>query len=109
MKSVLIILTLLQSASKDAVYCSEGQIKKTGRKKSAWMKWFVDYNSQHIIVEFWFTLKKKPNTYTYTCIYKSPQEDILRSSVMAESWLSSLRHTFLGNILMCFVRIPVQL
>lgn len=59
MKSVLIILTLLQSASKDAVYCSEGQIKKTGRKKSAWMKWFVDYNSQHIIVEFWFTLKKK--------------------------------------------------
>lgn len=34
----------------------------------------------------------------YTCIYKSPQEDILRSSVMAESWLSSLRHTFLGNI-----------
>lgn len=69
-ESVLIILTLLQSASKDAVYCSEGQIKKTGRKKSAWMKWFVDYNSQHITVEFWFTLKKnKKQIHTRIHVY----------------------------------------
>lgn len=67
-ESVLIILTLLQSASKDAVYCSEGQIKKTGRKKSAWMKWFVDYNSQHITVEFWFTLKKTKYIHVYMYI-----------------------------------------
>lgn len=64
--SVLIMLTLLQLATKDAVYYLEGQKKK--RKKSAWMKWCIDYNSQHITEEFWFTLKKK-NKYMYVHVH----------------------------------------
>lgn len=49
------------------------------------MKWCIDYNSQHITEEFWFTLKKKKQIHVCACTYKNPQEDILRFSIMAQS------------------------
>lgn len=81
--SVLIMLMLLQLATKDAVYYLEGQKKKKKKISLDEMVHWLQQSTHHRRILVYS--KKKKQIHVCACTYKNPQEDILRFSIMAQS------------------------